>query len=44
MPIEEAVWDAIGRIAGQPVHRLLGGAKAETLLVYLTYVWLGVVD
>jgi D-galactarolactone cycloisomerase len=43
-PIEEAVWDAIGRIAGQPVHRLLGGAKAETLQVYLTYVWPGAAD
>ena len=25
--IEEAVWDAIGKIAGQPVSRLLGGAS-----------------
>ena len=38
-PIEESVWDAIGRTAGQPVHRLLGGARTATLPVYVTYVW-----
>jgi L-alanine-DL-glutamate epimerase-like enolase superfamily enzyme len=38
-PIEESVWDAIGRTAGQPVHRLLGGARTATLPVYITYVW-----
>jgi len=38
-PIEESVWDAIGRTAGQPVHRLLGGARPATLPVYVTYVW-----
>ena len=38
-PIEESVWDAIGRTAGQPVYRLLGGALPVTLPVYLTYVW-----
>jgi len=37
--IEEAVWDAIGRIAGQPVYRLLGGARAVSQPVYLTYTW-----
>jgi len=39
--IEEAIWDAIGRIAGQPVSRLLGGASLPTQPVYLTYVWPG---
>jgi L-alanine-DL-glutamate epimerase-like enolase superfamily enzyme len=39
--IEEAVWDAIGRIAGQPVSRLLGGASLPTQPVYITYVWPG---
>jgi L-alanine-DL-glutamate epimerase-like enolase superfamily enzyme len=37
--VEEAMWDAIGRAAGQPLCRLLGGAKLETVPVYLTYVW-----
>jgi D-galactarolactone cycloisomerase len=39
--IEEAMWDAIGRLAGQPLCRLMGGAKLETMPVYLTYVWPG---
>jgi D-galactarolactone cycloisomerase len=37
--VEEAMWDAIGRIAGQPLCRLLGGASLEMMPVYLTYVW-----
>ena len=37
--IEEAMWDAIGRIAGQPVSRLLGGASLPTVPVYITYTW-----
>jgi D-galactarolactone cycloisomerase len=36
---EEAVWDAIGRIAGQPLCRLMGGARIERVPVYFTYVW-----
>jgi D-galactarolactone cycloisomerase len=39
--IEEAIWDAIGKIAGQPVARLLGGASLPSQPVYLTYVWPG---
>jgi D-galactarolactone cycloisomerase len=39
--IEEAAWDAIGKIAGQPVSRLLGGASLPTQPVYITYVWPG---
>ncbi len=42
--IEEAIWDAIGRIANQPVSRLLGGAKLATIPVYCTYVWPGAAD
>ena len=38
--IEEAMWDAIGRIAGQPVSRLLGG-ESRIQPVYITYVWPG---
>jgi L-alanine-DL-glutamate epimerase-like enolase superfamily enzyme len=38
--VEEAMWDAIGKIAGQPVSRLLG-AKLTSVPVYLTYVWPG---
>jgi len=35
--LEEALWDAIGKIAGQPVSRLFGGAQSR-LKVYLTCV------
>ena len=41
--VELAIWDAIGKIAGQPVYRLLGGA-ASRLRVYLTCVWKGKAD
>jgi D-galactarolactone cycloisomerase len=37
--VEEAMWDAIGKIAGQPVARLLGGASLDGVPAYLTYVW-----
>jgi L-alanine-DL-glutamate epimerase-like enolase superfamily enzyme len=38
--VEHAVWDAIGKIAGQPVYRLLGGSKTS-VKAYLTCVWQG---
>jgi D-galactarolactone cycloisomerase len=38
--LEHALWDAIGKLAGQPVYRLLGGAK-QSVKVYLTCVWPG---
>jgi L-alanine-DL-glutamate epimerase-like enolase superfamily enzyme len=38
--IEEAVWDAIGKVAGQPVFRLLGGSKTS-IPIYITAVWRG---
>lgn len=38
--VEHAIWDAIGRIAGQPVYKLLGGG-AEKVKAYLTCVWKG---
>jgi L-alanine-DL-glutamate epimerase-like enolase superfamily enzyme len=41
--VEQAIWDAIGKIAGQPVYRLLGGGKTR-LKVYLTVVWRGNAD
>jgi L-alanine-DL-glutamate epimerase-like enolase superfamily enzyme len=41
--IEEAIWDAIGKVAGQPVYRLLGGSKT-TVPVYITAVWRGNMD
>jgi L-alanine-DL-glutamate epimerase-like enolase superfamily enzyme len=41
--VEQAIWDAIGKIAGQPVHRLLGGSK-NRLKVYLTVIWRGKAD
>src|SRR5690349_7691314 len=37
--VEEAMWDAIGRIAGQPLCRLMGGASLDSVPVYFTYVW-----
>ena len=39
-PVEEALWDAIGKVAGQPVFRLLGGSKTS-IPVYVTAVWPG---
>ena len=42
--VEEAMWDTIGRVVGQPVHRLLGGAKTTSIPTYLTYVWPGGAD
>jgi L-alanine-DL-glutamate epimerase-like enolase superfamily enzyme len=41
--VEHAVWDAIGRIANQPVYKLLGGPR-DRLKAYLTCVWSGPAD
>ena len=41
--VEHALWDAIGRIAKQPVYRLLGGS-ATRVKAYLTCVWPGNTD
>jgi D-galactarolactone cycloisomerase len=41
--VEHAVWDAIGKIAGQPVYRLLGGRRGD-VKPYLTCVWPGAAD
>ena len=41
--VEHAVWDAIGKVAGQPVSRLLGGA-ASRVKAYVTCVWKGKPD
>jgi len=41
--VEHAVWDAIGRIAGQPVYKLLGGSASQ-VKAYLTCVWRGNLD
>ncbi len=41
--VEQALWDAMGKIAGQPVSHLLGGS-VERLKVYLTCVWRGRAD
>ena len=38
--LEEALWDAIGKVAGQPVFRLLGGKQTSTP-GYITAVWPG---
>jgi len=39
--VEEALWDTIGKIANQPVHRLLGGCNLKTVPAYVTYAWPG---
>jgi D-galactarolactone cycloisomerase len=41
--IEHALWDAIGKIARQPVYRLLGGSKTN-IKAYVTCVWKGKED
>jgi L-alanine-DL-glutamate epimerase-like enolase superfamily enzyme len=41
--VEHAIWDAIGKIAGQPVYRLLGGRRGD-VKPYLTCVWPGPAD
>ena len=41
--IEEALWDTIGKVANQPVYRLLGGSKTS-IPVYITAVWRGNID
>lgn len=41
--VEEAIWDAIGKVAGQPIYRLLGGSKSS-IPVYITAVWRGPMD
>ncbi len=41
--VEHAVWDAIGKIANQPVYKLLGGAQ-DRVAPYLTCVWPGPAD
>jgi len=41
--VEHALWDAIGRIAKQPVHRLLGSGATRTK-AYVTCVWPGKAD
>ena len=41
--VEHAVWDAIGKIAGQPVYRLLGGSSTS-VKAYITCVWKGNLD
>ncbi len=41
--VEHALWDAIGRIAKQPVYRLLGGGGTR-VKAYVTCVWKGKAD
>ncbi|HEU0121615.1 MAG TPA: mandelate racemase/muconate lactonizing enzyme family protein [Bryobacteraceae bacterium] len=41
--VEHAMWDAIGKIAKQPVYRLLG-AGADRVRAYVTCVWAGKLD
>ncbi|MEO7146040.1 MAG: mandelate racemase/muconate lactonizing enzyme family protein [Bryobacteraceae bacterium] len=38
--VEHAVWDAIGKIAKQPVYKLLAGPR-DRIQAYLTCVWKG---
>jgi D-galactarolactone cycloisomerase len=41
--VEHALWDVIGKAAGQPVRRLLGGFR-DRIPCYLTCVWPGAAD
>jgi len=41
--VEHALWDAIGKIAGQPVSKLLGGS-VDRVKAYVTCVWKGNLD
>lgn len=41
--IEHALWDAIGKIAGQPAYKLLGGSR-DRVKAYVTCVWKGNAD
>ncbi len=41
--VEHAIWDAIGKIANQPVYKLLGGSR-DRVKAYLTCVWPGNLD
>jgi len=41
--VEHALWDAIGKLSGQPVYKLLGGAQ-DRVNAYLTCVWPGPAD
>jgi len=34
--VDIAVWDVVGKVLGQPVHRLLGGSPAKEVPVYAT--------
>src|SRR5579885_2828585 len=38
--VEHALWDAIGKVARQPVYKLLGGSRTS-VRAYLTCVWKG---
>ena len=41
--VEHALWDAIGKVAGQPVSKLLGGTS-DRVKAYVTCVWKGKLD
>ena len=41
--VEHALWDAMGKIAGQPAYKLLGGGGSR-VRAYLTCVWKGPLD
>ena len=42
--IELAMWDIVGKKAGQPLYNLLGGASREKVRVYANGWWYGVTD
>lgn len=38
--IDGALWDAVGKAAGMPIHRLLGGAKSRVPVYHSGGLWL----
>jgi D-galactarolactone cycloisomerase len=42
--VEIALWDIAGKIAGKPLHQLLGGAKRESVPTYASFLYYGTAE